>query len=233
MSKVIITLKLFCDAKRCAGMYSPQACSSCIARVGLSGFQGWKVSSVQPAEGRKIEDIYHAVDYVIEFLQKSGFKVGNKSFILGNRRCEVTGIYKPVESPYGYRYMKLHIAFFRNPFWSFAKWLRDNRPEAPKEDYCPAASINLELLRYSVYNDVDLLVYVTEDGKILAVPPKLWLETYVKERKYVRNKPLKKKGKYEVIAHIPLSAMKPLQHYLNKIKKEIENYVKSKESKGA
>ena len=223
MVKAVITLKVFCNAKKCAGLYSLEMCRKCIASEGLDMFEGWKIETVVPLEKRGIiRNINQAVEKTIALLQKYGFKVGRCDKILGGRRVEIEGILKPFDHPLGYEPLRIFVTLFRKPFWSFPTWLRDNKPDAPEKDYAPAVTINYSLLSHAYYTNVDYLVYVTEDGKILAVSPKLWWRVYVEIKGYVRKKPLKTaKNKYELVAHIPQTALKPFEKILEQIKEEI------------
>ena len=226
---VVVTVKLFCNAEKCRGMFSVEACKNCLAINGL--FAPFQVSSVVPSEERqiKIRNIKEAVEYLISYLQKSNFKVGRVEYTLQKKHCEIMGVFKPFESPYAWRMLELHVIFFRNPFWSFPKWLRENRPDAPQEDYAPAVSINLDLLKYASSKGIDLIVYVTEDARILAIPPREFREKYVEERNYVRKKPLKSKQGYEWVAHAPITALKPISHYLHLLKELIHRQIQEKQ----
>ncbi|MCS7387222.1 MAG: hypothetical protein NDF55_10935 [archaeon GB-1867-005] len=232
VGEVVITIKAFCNAKKCAGLYSPAVCSQCIAKYGLNVLAGWKVvSAVSAKEKVKIRNIKEAVEAVIALMQKYGFRMLMKSKILGGRRIEVEGILKPFDHPSGWDRIKIYVTLFREPFWSFPKWLRDNKPDAPETDYAPAVTINYSLLSHAYYDNVDYLVYVTKDGKILAVSPKLWWRLYVNKKGYVRKKPLKTdKTKTELVAHIPITELKPFELILESIKKEIRYRIESPEN---
>jgi len=229
--KYVITLKVYCDGKRCAGLLNPELCRGCIAKYGLNMFSGWKVESVVPLEKRSIiSNVKQAVQATLALLQKYNFKVWRYDAILGGRRYEVEGAIKLPEYPYIYEPLKLYVTLFRNPFWSFPQWLRDNKPDAPQEDYAPAVTINYSLLSHAYYDDVDYLVYVTKDGKILAVSPKLWWRVYVQVKGYVRKMPLKsKKNKFERVAHIPQTALEPLEKILQDIVEELKLRAQEKE----
>lgn len=230
MPEYIITVKVFCDGKRCVGSPNIEQCKECFLKYGLNGFQAWKIESVVPTEKRWIvKNVRQALELTLAVLQKHGFRVGSIKKILGGRRIIINGIIKPFEYPQKYVKFKAYLTLYRNPFWSFPKWLRDNKPEAPEEDFAPAVTINYSLLQQACKDNVNYLIYVTEDGKILAVSPKQWYRVYAQKKGYIRKIPLKTKKKYELVAHIPVTVLKPLEEELRYIEKEIKYMIEEEE----